>query len=122
MTPPVIEIAHATVGYDGRPVLRDVSLTVTAGEVVAVLGANGSGKSTLVRAALGLVPLGAGSVALFGTPQRRFRQWHRIGYVPQRLGAGGGVPATVGEVVASGRLARRGVLRPAGRADREAVA
>ncbi|MFJ6955903.1 ATP-binding cassette domain-containing protein, partial [Micromonospora aurantiaca (nom. illeg.)] len=72
MTSPVIEIAHATVGYDGSPVLRDVSLTVTAGEVVAVLGANGSGKSTLVRAALGLVPVGAGSVALFGTPQRRF--------------------------------------------------
>ncbi|SCG78188.1 metal ABC transporter ATP-binding protein [Micromonospora humi] len=122
MTSPVLEIAHATVGYDGRPVLRDVSLTLTAGEVVAVLGANGSGKSTLVRAALGLVPIGAGSVALFGTPQRRFRQWHRIGYVPQRLGAGGGVPATVTEVVASGRLARRGVLRPAGRADRAAVA
>ena len=63
---------------------------------------------------LGLVPLGAGRVELFGMPLRRFRQWHRIGYVPQRLGAGGGVPATVGEVVASGRLARRGVLRPAG--------
>ncbi|MFG2110723.1 metal ABC transporter ATP-binding protein [Micromonospora chersina] len=121
MTEPVIQVAHAAVGYDGRAVLRDVSLTVTAGEVVAVLGANGSGKSTLIRAVLGLVPLGAGSVTLFGTPQRRFRQWHRIGYVPQRLGAGSGVPATVGEVVASGRLARRGVLRPPGRADREAV-
>ncbi|WP_262282080.1 metal ABC transporter ATP-binding protein [Micromonospora sp. MA102] len=122
MTEPVIQVAHAAVGYDGRAVLRDVSLTVTAGEVVAVLGANGSGKSTLIRAVLGLVPLGAGSVTLFGTPQRRFRQWHRIGYVPQRLGAGSGVPATVGEVVASGRLARRGVLRPSRRADREAVA
>jgi zinc transport system ATP-binding protein len=41
--------------------------------------------------------------------------------VPQRLGAGSGVPATVGEVVAAGRLARRG-LRPAGRADRAVVA
>ncbi|MEV0726403.1 metal ABC transporter ATP-binding protein [Micromonospora purpureochromogenes] len=121
MTAPVITVTHAAVGYDGRPVLRDVSLTVTAGEVVAVLGANGSGKSTLIRAVLGLVPLAAGSVALFGTPLRRFRQWQRIGYVPQRLGAGGGVPATVREVVASGRLARRGVLRPPGRADREAV-
>ncbi|WP_446210950.1 metal ABC transporter ATP-binding protein [Micromonospora sp. IBSANI012] len=121
MTAPVITVTHGAVGYDGRPVLRDVSLTVTAGEVVAVLGANGSGKSTLIRAVLGLVPLAAGSVELFGTPQRRFRQWRRIGYVPQRLGAGGGVPATVREVVASGRLARRGVLRPPGRADREAV-
>ncbi|TDC72265.1 metal ABC transporter ATP-binding protein [Micromonospora sp. KC606] len=121
MTSPVITVTHGVVGYDGRPVLRDVSLTVTAGEVVAVLGANGSGKSTLIRAALGLVPLAAGSVELFGTPLRRFRQWRRIGYVPQRLGAGGGVPATVREVVASGRLARRGVLRPPGRADREAV-
>ncbi|TDB71503.1 metal ABC transporter ATP-binding protein [Micromonospora sp. KC721] len=121
MTSPVITVTHGVVGYDGRPVLRDVSLAVTAGEVVAVLGANGSGKSTLIRAALGLVPLAAGTVELFGTPLRRFRQWQRIGYVPQRLGAGGGVPATVREVVASGRLARRGVLRPPGRADREAV-
>ncbi|MEV0215006.1 metal ABC transporter ATP-binding protein [Micromonospora sp. NPDC050695] len=121
MTTPVIAVRHATVGYDGRPVLRDISLTVSAGEVVALLGANGSGKSTLIRAVLGLVPLSAGSVTLFDRPLRRFRQWERIGYVPQRLGAGGGVPATVREVVASGRLARRGVLRPPGRADRAAV-
>ncbi|MEO3769681.1 metal ABC transporter ATP-binding protein [Micromonospora sp. B9E7] len=121
MTAPVITVEHGVVGYDGRPVLRDISFTVTAGEVVAVLGANGSGKSTLIRAVLGLVPLSAGSVTLFDRPLRRFRQWARIGYVPQRLGAGGGVPATVREVVASGRLARRGVLRPPGRADRAAV-
>ncbi|MER5337152.1 metal ABC transporter ATP-binding protein [Micromonospora sp. NPDC002717] len=121
MTSPVITVTHGVVGYDGRPVLRDVSLTVTAGEVVAVLGANGSGKSTLIRAVLGLVPLSSGSVTLFDRPLRRFRQWHRVGYVPQRLGAGSGVPATVREVVASGRLARRGVLRPPGRADRAAV-
>ncbi|MEU7803887.1 metal ABC transporter ATP-binding protein [Micromonospora arborensis] len=121
MTTPVITVEHGVVGYDGRPVLRDISLTVTAGEVVAVLGANGSGKSTLIRAVLGLVPISAGSVTLFDRPLRRFRQWARIGYVPQRLGAGGGVPATVREVVASGRLARRGILRPPGRADRAAV-
>jgi zinc transport system ATP-binding protein len=42
--------------------------------------------------------------------------------VPQRVGAGSGVPATVGEVVAAGRLARRGFLRPATGADRRAVA
>jgi zinc transport system ATP-binding protein len=108
VTVAVLELADGVVGYDARPVLRGVSLTVRAGEVVAILGANGSGKSTLIRAALGLVPMSAGTVRLFGTPVRRFRQRHRLGYVPQRLGAGSGVPATVGEVVTSGRLARRG--------------
>jgi len=108
----VIEVRHAVVGYQARPVLRDISLTVAAGEVLAVLGANGSGKSTLIKAVLGLLPLTAGEVRLYGTPVRRFRQWHRIGYVPQRLGAGSGVPATVAEVVDAGRLARRGLLRP----------
>ena len=122
MIEPVVAVEHGVVAYDNRPVLRDVSLRVTRGEVVAVLGANGSGKSTLIRAVLGLVPLAAGAVTLFGTPRRRFRQWSRIGYVPQRMGAGSGVPATVAEVVASGRLARRGVLRPPGSADRAAVA
>ncbi|GAB2953983.1 metal ABC transporter ATP-binding protein [Micromonospora polyrhachis] len=119
---PVVTVTHARVAYDNRPVLRDVSFTLTAGEVVAVLGANGSGKSTLIRTILGLVPLSNGSIELFGTPLRRFRKWWRIGYVPQRIGAGSGVPATVAEVVSAGRLARRGVLRPAGAADREAVA
>jgi zinc transport system ATP-binding protein len=118
----VLEVAGGVVGYGGRPVLDRVDLTVSAGEVVALLGANGSGKSTLIRACLGLVPLTGGEIRLFGTPSRRFRQWRRIGYVPQRLGAGGGVPATVAEVVAAGRLGRRGLLRPPRAADREATA
>lgn len=122
MATEVLRVREAVVGYDARPVLHGVSLAVAAGEVVAILGANGSGKSTLVRAILGLAPLRAGTVQLFGTEQRRFRQWHRVGYVPQRMGAGSGVPATVAEVVAAGRLARRGLFRRSGRADREAVA
>lgn len=121
VTDPVVSVRSAHVAYEGRPVLQGVDLTVRAGEVVAVLGANGSGKSTLIRAILGLVGLQAGAVELFGVPQRRFRQWQRIGYVPQRLGAGSGVPATVAEVVAAGRLARRGAFRPPGATDRAAV-
>jgi len=118
---PVLEADRVVVSYSGRPVLDGVSLRLDSAEVVAILGANGSGKSTLVRASLGLVPLAGGQVRLFGTPLRKFRQWRRIGYVPQRLGAGSGVPATVGEVVASGRLARRGLLRPVSAEDRTAV-
>jgi zinc transport system ATP-binding protein len=116
-----LEVAAGTVAYSGRPVLTRIDLKVSAGEVRAVLGPNGSGKSTLIRAALGLVPLLAGEASLFGTPVRRFTDWRRVGYVPQRLGAGSGVPATVAEVVAAGRLARRGFLRPFRAADRAAV-
>lgn len=102
-----LAIRGMTVALDGRPVLRQVDLDVAAGEFVALLGSNGSGKSTLVRAAVGLVPMTAGSVELFGTPLARFRDRQRLGYVPQRTRAVAGVPATVQEVVMSGRLARR---------------
>ncbi|WSC96784.1 metal ABC transporter ATP-binding protein [Streptomyces sp. NBC_01754] len=108
----------ATLG--ARPVLRGVDLTVHRGEVVALLGANGSGKSTAVRSVIGQVPLTGGTVELFGTPLRRFRRWARVGYVPQRTTAAGGVPATIREVVSSGRLSRTR-LRPPGKADRAAV-
>jgi zinc transport system ATP-binding protein len=120
----VVEVRGIVVAYGGRPVLRGIDLTVRAGEAVAILGANGSGKSTLIRTVLGLVPRVAGTVRLFGVDQARpaRRQLRRVGYVPQRLGAGSGVPATVAEVVASGRLARRTLLRPARAADRTAVA
>ena len=119
---PVVEARAVTVAIAGRPVLRSNDLTVHEGEFVALMGANGSGKSTLVRALTGLRPLTSGSVRLFGTPLADFDARHRIGYVPQRATAAGGVPASVREVVASGRLTRRKVLRPMGRADRRAIA
>jgi len=118
----VLWVADAVVSYGADPpALRRAQLKVVAGETVAVLGANGSGKSTLIRVALGLVPLVSGSVTLFGTPLRRFRDWKKIGYVPQRIGAASGVPATVREVVAAGRLVRQGLFRPASEVDRDAV-
>ncbi|GAA1101903.1 metal ABC transporter ATP-binding protein [Streptomyces javensis] len=115
-----ISLRGATATLGGRPVLRGIDLTVRRGEVVALLGANGSGKSTAVRSIVGQVPLSGGELTLFGTPRRRFRDWARIGYVPQRTTAAGGVPATVREVVSAGRLARRR-FGPPRRADRAAV-
>jgi zinc transport system ATP-binding protein len=119
---PAFEMTGGRVRLDGQEVLRGIDLRVAPGEVLALLGPNGSGKSTLIRALLGLVPLAAGRTEIFGVAPGRFRDWRRVGYVPQRLTVGGGVPATVREIVASGRIARQSRLRPfAGAADRAAV-
>lgn len=119
--PPAFQAIDARVSYDGVPVLDGVSTAIRAGETVAVLGPNGSGKSTLMRAMLGIVPLSSGEIRVHGAPLSRFRDWRRIGYVPQRLTAGGAVPATVREIVASGQVAARRRLSLPTRADRAAV-
>lgn len=121
MLSPVIDVHNVSVSIGGRPILRRVDLAVPAGQFVAVMGANGSGKSTLIRAITRLWPLAAGDIRLWDTPIEDFSEWQRVGYVPQRASAVSGVPASVWEVVASGRLARRRRFRPLGRADREVI-
>jgi zinc transport system ATP-binding protein len=121
MTDAVVDVRGASAALGERRVLHGVDLLVRAGEVVTLLGPNGSGKSTLVRAAVGLVPVQAGAVRLFDLPIDRFRDWRRVGYVPQRTTASSGVPATVREVVAAGRLAQQRPFRRSSTRDREAV-
>ena len=116
-----LDLEDGAVAIGGRPILRGIDLRVGTGDFIALMGANGSGKSTLVRALTGLLPLTTGSLRLFGTPLDAFDDWHRIGFVPQRTGAGSGVPASVWEVVASGRLTHRKLLRPLSRSDRVAI-
>jgi len=120
-TDDVLALRRAAFGYRGRPVLTGVDLVVSPAEVVAVRGPNGAGKSTLVRGLLGLSEVLAGEVALFGEPRGRFRDWHRVGYVPQRHSVVGSVPVTVRELVSSGRVNRVRSWRRFGEADRCAV-
>ena len=119
--PTVLAAADCSVELGGLPVLRGITMSVGAGEAVALLGGNGSGKTTLVRALLGLVPLQRGTVELFGVPRADFRDWSRIGYMPQRSTAGLS-GAKVKEVVAAGRLSRRPLFVPPRPDDRAAVA
>ena len=116
-----LELHSVSIGYDDHPVVVDVDLTVQRSDVVAVLGANGSGKTTLVRGLLGLARVLHGRVIVLGSSAGSRGDRARIGYVPQRHTVGGPVPATVREVVASGRLARRGLLRPLRRVDSQVI-
>ncbi len=113
---------RVSVFFGHQQVLWDIDFRLYRGEFAVLLGANASGKTTLVKTLLGLIPAASGRTCLFGEPVERFKHWARIGYVPQRLTAASGVPATVEEVVTSGRAARVGLLGRYGPSDREAVA
>jgi len=63
----VLTLEGLTAGYNGSAVLRDVSLTVRPGEVVALLGANGAGKTTTLRAISGLLKHSPGTIRFGGT-------------------------------------------------------
>ena len=90
MAEAVLSLEALTGGYDEAAVIRDVDLTVCAGEVVALLGANGAGKSTTLRAISGLVKPMAGRVLLAGedlarrSPSARARLG--IAHVPEGRG------------------------------------
>jgi zinc transport system ATP-binding protein len=117
----VFELVGATVAFDGTTVLDAIDLRIEPGSFVALLGANGSGKTTLVRSMLGLQPLTSGQVRVHGQPLARFREWHRVSFVPQRLPAATGVPISVLELVASARISPRTRWRRGSRATRTAA-
>jgi zinc transport system ATP-binding protein len=69
-----------TVGYDGKPLIRDITINVEKGEIVTLIGPNGAGKSTFLKAILGQRDY-TGTIA-FSEPGQRSKK-PRIGYVPQ---------------------------------------
>ncbi len=85
---PVLRVSSITAGYHpDRPILNGLDATVSAGEVVAVIGANGAGKSTLLKAVAGLVDVGSGDILVEGKSivkqEVHLRVRNGIGYVPQ---------------------------------------
>ncbi len=117
----LIDASGVSFEYGRTSVLDRVDLRLQPGEFVALVGPNGSGKSTLLKILLGSLPPSSGEVRLFGVPPARLQERWRLGYVPQRPVLGSEVPATVEEIVTTGRLARRGWWRPFHKDDRDAA-
>ncbi len=117
MTRPLVTLRDASFGYEGRPILEQVSFAVEAGDFVALLGPNGAGKTTLLRGIVSLIPLLAGTLD-YGFD----RGANPLGYVPQREALDPIFPLTASEVVLMGTYARLSPLRPVGRAERRIAA
>ncbi|MDR3207405.1 MAG: metal ABC transporter ATP-binding protein [Oscillospiraceae bacterium] len=112
----LITCRGAAFAYEGETVVSGLNFEVRAGDYLCVVGENGSGKSTLVKGLLGLKTPQSGQVLLGdGLGQ------NEIGYLPQQTAAQKDFPASVYEVVLSGRLGRRGFRPFYTRADRAAA-
>lgn len=99
---PAVRVKGLSVHYGPTPALEDVNLTVADGEYLGIIGPNGGGKSTLLKAILGLVPLTAGSVYIYGKNPKKSKS--PVGYVPQFAMLDKKFPITVLEVVLTGRM------------------
>ena len=108
----IISVQAVTARYEQERVIENLSLEVEKGTFLAIVGPNGSGKTTLMRLILGLMRPERGTIQLFGTTISRFKQWEKVGYIPQRNSqVNSGFPATVYEVVQSGLVGKVGLLK-----------
>ena len=110
----LIECKNLTAGYEGMPVVKDLSFNVSAGDYLCIVGENGSGKSTLMKTILGLRSALSGEI-IFGDGLKQTE----IGYLPQQTAAQKDFPATVREVVLSGCLGRKGLSPFYSKADKK---
>lgn len=92
-----LECKNITIAYDRVNVLENVSMAVSKGDYVSIVGENGSGKSSLIKGILGLVPVKKGEVVFNGEVSKK-----NVGYLPQHTLAQSNFPASVYEVILSG--------------------
>ncbi len=119
---PLLEARHITVVRDQRRLLDDLSISVEAGEILALIGPNGAGKSTFMKALAGILPY-QGELLLDGIQAEgllRRERARRVAYVPQHSTLD--APMLAREVVAQGRFAHRDGWGRASSADAVAVA
>lgn len=98
-----ITVDNLSIGYDNKPVMKNISFTVSKGDYIFVVGENGSGKSTLIKTLLGIIKPVSGSIG-FGN----FTKKTDIGYLPQISASKKNFPAGVYETILSSRAGSSG--------------
>lgn len=102
MAEPVIHLQDVNCTLGGIPVLRDVNLSIEAGDYLAVLGPNGGGKSTLLKVILGLLKADSGTIRILGAAPGE--AGGRIGYLPQHTHVATSFPISVLDAVCMGMV------------------
>ncbi len=119
---PIFDVKNLDFTVRGLNILTSISLEIFNGEYVAIIGPNGGGKTTLIRLLLGLEKPSEGSIKLYGKKIKNFKEWHKIGYVPQRASlVDENFPATVEDIVKMGRISKRTFFTRMSQEDKNAV-
>jgi ABC-2 type transport system ATP-binding protein len=82
---PVVELASVTKAYESKIAVRDLSLSIDAGQMFGLLGPNGAGKTSSIRMMMGITMPDSGTIKLFGKPFDR-SSLERVGYLPEERG------------------------------------
>ncbi|MGV8058782.1 MAG: metal ABC transporter ATP-binding protein [Smithellaceae bacterium] len=105
----IIQVDHVTYGYGQRPVLEDISFTVSKRDFTLIIGPNGGGKSTLLKLILGIITPWSGKISFSGDTGTR------LGYVPQLAGFNRSFPISVLDMVLTGCIRGDNYLKPSSR-------
>ncbi|WP_297441098.1 metal ABC transporter ATP-binding protein [Sulfurimonas sp.] len=119
---PIFDVKNLSFKIRDQIILENITFEIYEGEYIAIIGPNGGGKTTLIRLLLGLETPSSGEIKIFGQKLKNFKEWHKIGYVPQRATlVDENFPATVEDIVKMGRIAKRGLFAGASSEDRAKV-
>ena len=118
----IVSVKDIAFSYGQNLVLSDITFSIQRGDYLGVVGPNGAGKSTLLKIILGLLTPAKGAVTLFGQDIHDFKDWAKIGYVPQKVtNFDENFPATVFEVALMGKYGREGLFHAVSRVDKKSV-
>jgi len=119
---PIFDIKNLTFIVKGQSILSNISLEIFRSEYIAIIGPNGGGKTTLIRMLLGLEKPTSGEVKIYGKKLSNFKEWYKIGYVPQRAShVDSSFPATVLDIVKMGRTSQGGFFSSFNEEDKKLV-
>ncbi|MFB6362691.1 metal ABC transporter ATP-binding protein [Paenibacillus elgii] len=107
----IVTIDEIFFSYENKSVISGLNFSIQERDFVGLVGSNGAGKTTLLRMIVGLLKPSRGEIRLFGQPVGQFRDWERVGYVPQKNALNPLFPATVREVVTSGLFGKKNMFR-----------
>jgi zinc transport system ATP-binding protein len=117
-----IEAERVNYKWGNENVLEDITFSIKEGDYVGLIGPNGAGKTTLIKILLGIYKPSTGKVKLFGQDINIKRASGVVGYVPQKSFQKDFVfPATVSEIIESGRINTTGVFSRLTETDRKHI-